>query len=118
MEVDGIISGKLMNNRLLLNGSVGYHENKYNAMRGSNFVGDFDVKYLLNPNGGILLKAYSETNDRYFTKSALTTQGLGIQFQKDFTNLKELFTKSKKTPTMNEVPPAESDSTLEVKDIQ
>ncbi|MBR4297965.1 MAG: translocation/assembly module TamB [Bacteroidaceae bacterium] len=118
MEVDGIISGKLMNNRLLLNGNVGYHENKYNAMRGSNFVGDFDVKYLLNPNGGILLKAYSETNDRYFTKSALTTQGVGIQFQKDFTNLKELFTKSKKTPTMNEVPPAESDSTLEVKDIQ
>ena len=118
MEVDGMISGKLMNNRLLLNGNVGYHENKYNAMRGSNFVGDFDVKYLLNPNGGILLKAYSETNDRYFTKSALTTQGLGIQFQKDFTNIKELFTKSKKAPTINEIAPSKSDSTLEGSNIQ
>ena len=96
MEVDGIISGRLFNNRLHLNGNVGYHENEYNAMRGSNFVGDFDAKYLLNRNGNIFLKAYSETNDRYFTKSALTTQGLGIQFQKDFYSIKELFQKKKK----------------------
>lgn len=95
MEVDGIISGRLLNNRLHLNGNVGYHENQYNAMRGSNFVGDFDVKYQLTPAGGIFLKAYSETNDRYFTKSALTTQGLGIQFQKDFTRLRDIFMRTK-----------------------
>lgn len=96
MEVDGIISGKLFNNRLHLNGNVGYHENEYNAMRGSNFVGDFDAKYLLNRNGSIFLKAYSETNDRYFTKSALTTQGFGILFQKDFYSIKELFPRKNK----------------------
>lgn len=95
MEVDGIVSGKLFNNRLHLNGNIGYHENQYNAMRGSNVVGDFDVKYLLNPNGNFYLKAYSETNDRYFTKSALTTQGLGILLQIDFMNIKELFKISK-----------------------
>ena len=96
MEIDGAISGKLLNNRLHLYGNIGYHENQYNAMRGTNFVGDFDARFLLTPNGGILLKAYSETNDKYFTKSALTTQGLGIQFQKDFTKLKELFTSTKR----------------------
>lgn len=95
MEVDGIVSGKLFNNHLHLNGNIGYHENQYNAMRGSNVVGDFDVKYLLNPNGNFYLKAYSETNDRYFTKSALTTQGLGILLQIDFMNIKELFKISK-----------------------
>ena len=90
MEVDGVLSGKLFNDRLHLNGNFGYHENQYNAMRGSNVVGDFDVRYLLNETGNIYLKAYSETNDRYFTKSALTTQGLGIRIQKDFMNLKDL----------------------------
>lgn len=97
MEVDGIISGRLFNNRLIVNGNIGYHENQYNAMRGSNFVGDFDAKYILTPNGGISLKAYSQTNDRYFTKSALTTQGFGIQFQKEFINIKDLFRKKKST---------------------
>jgi hypothetical protein len=104
MEVDGIVSGKLFNNRLHLNGNIGYHENQYNAMRGSNVVGDFDVKYQLTPGGGMFLKAYSQTNDKYSTKSASTTQGLGIQFQKDFSNLKDLFTRTKnrkKATTVN-----------------
>ena len=60
-------------------------------MRGNNIVGDFDIKYLLTPTGNVFLKAYSETNDKYFIKSALTTQGMGIQIQKEFKNLKELF---------------------------
>ena len=43
--------------------------------------------------GTISLKAYSETNDRYFTKSSLTTQGGGILFQKDFNKLRDFFRK-------------------------
>jgi hypothetical protein len=93
MEVEGLFSGRLMNNRLQFTGNIGYHENKYKVTNNTNFVGDFDVKYLLTPSGNILLKAYSQTNDKYFTKSALTTQGIGIQFKKDFTKLKELFQK-------------------------
>ena len=96
MGVDGTVSGKLLNNRLILNGNIGYHENQYNAMRGNNIVGDFDIKYLLTPTGNVFLKAYSETNDKYFIKSALTTQGMGIQIQKEFKNLKELFGLKKK----------------------
>ena len=55
-------------------------------------MGDFDVTYRLTPSGGVSLKAYSETNDRYFSKSSLTTQGIGIQLQRDFTGLRDLFT--------------------------
>ena len=95
MGVDGIVSGKLMNDRLILNGNIGYHENQYNAMRGNNIVGDFDIKYLLTPTGNVFLKAYSETNDRYFIKSALTTQGMGIQIKKEFKTIKDLFTMKK-----------------------
>ena len=60
-------------------------------MYASNFIGDFDVRWLVNKTGTFSLKAYSETNDRYFTKSALTTQGIGILLKKDFNNLRELF---------------------------
>lgn len=88
VDVEGMLSGRLLNNRLLINGTFGYRDT---PIANTNFIGDFDVQWLLTPNGGISLKAYSETNDRYFTKTALTTQGIGIQVKKDFNTLRELF---------------------------
>ena len=93
MDVEGMFTGHLLNNRLILNGNLGYRDR---AAYNSNFVGDFSVIYLLNPRGTIQLKAYSESNDRYFTKSTLTTQGGGIIFKRDFTKLKDIFKRSKK----------------------
>ena len=92
MEVDGLLSGRLLNNRLIFNGNFGYRERTTSS---TNFVGDFDLRYLLTPNGSVSLKAYSETNDRYFSKSSLTTQGGGIMLKRDFSNLKDLFTVKK-----------------------
>ena len=88
LEVEGILSGQLLNNRLLLNGNFGYRENR---MSNTNFVGDFDAQLLVNPSGSIRLKAYNQTNDRYFVRTNPTTQGLGIIFKKDFNNWNELF---------------------------
>ncbi len=95
--VEGQIGGRLLNNRLLINGNFGYR----NSVTGqnSNFVGDFDVQYLLTPGGGVRLKAYNETNDRYFTKNSLTTQGIGIIVGRNFNGLNELFGKKKKSQT-------------------
>lgn len=90
MDVEGLLSGRLLNNRLLINGNFGYRDNTA-TYKSSNFIGDFDIQWLLTPNGNLSLKAYSETNDRYFTKSSLTTQGIGIQFKKDFRSWKDLF---------------------------
>lgn len=95
MEVGGLLSGRLLNNRLLINGNFGYKDKTING-NNTNFIGDFDINYLINPKGTISLKAYSETNDRYFSKSSLTTQGIGIKLQKDFTELRQLFTPKKK----------------------
>ena len=92
VEATGLLSGRLFNNRLLVNGNIGYRDNTY---YNTNFIGDFDVQYLLTPGGSVRLKAYSETNDRYFTKSALTTQGVGVQLSRDFTNLRDLFSRKK-----------------------
>jgi hypothetical protein len=87
MEVEGILSGQLLNNRLIVNGNFGYRDN---PMANTNFVGDFDAEWLLSRSGDIRLKAYNETNDRYYTKTNLTTQGIGIMFKKDFDKWSEL----------------------------
>ena len=95
MEVEGILSGRLLNNRLLINGNFGYRDRPTYSST-ANFVGDFDVRYLLTPGGGVSLKAYSETNDRYFSKSSLSTQGIGLLLKRDFSSLKDLFSPRKK----------------------
>lgn len=44
MEVAGILSGRLLHNRLLINGNFGYRDRPTST---TNFVGDFDINYLL-----------------------------------------------------------------------
>ena len=99
MEIEGMLSGRLLNNRLLINGNFGYRENQ---MSTTNFIGDFDVQWLLTPSGDISLKGYNQTNDRYFSKTTLTTQGIGILFKRDFTHWKELFIQKDKKKKEND----------------
>ena len=81
-EYEGLLSGKMFNNRLIFNGQFGYRDNIMKNTQ--NFIGDFSLQYLLTPNGNISLKVYNQSNDRYFTRSSLNTQGIGIVFQKEF----------------------------------
>lgn len=84
VEVDLALSSQLLNNRLLLNGNFGYRDKALNS-NSSNFIGDFDIEYLLTKNGSLRLKAYNRYNDQnYYIKSALTTQGVGIVLKHDF----------------------------------
>ena len=96
-EYEGLLSGRLLNNRLIINGQFGYRDNE-NAT--TSFIGDFDISYLLLPNGNIALKVYNQTNDRYFTKSSLNTQGIGLILKKDFNSLMELFGLKRKKDTI------------------
>jgi hypothetical protein len=93
-EYEGIINGRMLHNRLLFNGQFGYRDNATQA--NPSFIGDFDVQYLLLPNGNLALKVYNQTNDRYFTKSSLNTQGIGLIMKKDFDGFGDLFSSKKK----------------------
>lgn len=95
-EYEGMLSGSLLNNRLLFNGQFGYRDN---ANATTSFIGDFDIKYLLFPNGNLAINVYNKTNDRYFTRNSLNTQGLGIIMKKDFTRISDLFFWRKKEKT-------------------
>lgn len=84
MEVDLALSSRLLDNRLLINGNFGYRDRTTSQ---STFIGDFDIEYLLNRSGGLRLKAYNHFNDQnYYLRSALTTQGIGVIYRKDFDN--------------------------------
>jgi hypothetical protein len=93
-EYEGIINGRMLNNRLLINGQFGYRDNATQAT--TSFIGDFDIRYLLNPNGTLAIKAYNQTNDRYFTRSSLNTQGIGFIMKKEFDSIGDLFRHRKK----------------------
>lgn len=87
-EYEGLLQGRLLNNRLIINGQFGYRDN---ANATTSFIGDFDISYLLFPSGNLAIKVYNQTNDRYFTKSSLNTQGIGLMMKKDFNSLRDLF---------------------------
>lgn len=87
-QYEGLLSGRLLNNRLILNGQFGYRDNP-NAT--SSFIGDFDLRYLLRPDGNAAIHMYNQTNDRYFTRNSLNTQGIGLILKRDFTRLSDFF---------------------------
>lgn len=87
-EYEGLLNGSLLNNRLLINGQFGYRDNAATATQG--FIGDFDVRYHLFPNGNLAIRVYNQTNDRYFTKNALNTQGLGLIIKHDFNSWRDM----------------------------
>lgn len=104
-EVEVALSSQLLNNRLLVNGNLGYRDNTANK---TTFIGDFDAEYKLTKSGEWRLKGYNRSNDRsYYIKSSLTTQGLGIVYKKDFDNLMDIFRKKlKSTPVDIKATPA------------
>lgn len=99
VEVDVALSSRLLNNRLILNGNLGYRDKSLNT---NQFIGDFDIEYLLNRKGSWRLKAYNRYNDQnYYLRSAQTTQGIGIMFRRDFDSF-DSFLKSLKRKKKHE----------------
>lgn len=94
MEIDLALSSQLFDNRLIINGNLGYRDRSVSQ---TTFIGDFDLEYLLTKDGKLRLKAYNHFNDAYYyLKSALTTQGVGIIFRKDFDDAFKFLRKKKK----------------------
>ena len=94
VEMDVTLSTRLLGDRLLLNGNVGYRDpaNRIGMNNNNSFIGDFDIEFLINNSGTMRAKAYSHYNERdYSINNALTTQGIGFILRRDFRNLFELW---------------------------
>jgi hypothetical protein len=86
------VSGAMLNDRLTVNGTVGYHNNTGLT---NNFTGDFNIEYKLAPSGNLILKAYNVTNNQYY-EQAPTTQGVGVAYKREARTFRKLFDKFKK----------------------
>ena len=69
------------NNRLLVNGNVGYRNDN---LSDNKYITDIDAEYRLTEAGKLRLKAYNHTIDRNMLRAAKQTQGLGFLYKEDF----------------------------------
>ncbi|MGM0376340.1 MAG: translocation/assembly module TamB domain-containing protein [Bacteroidota bacterium] len=89
-EIEVALSTQMFNNRVTINGNVGYGKYQTNT---SKMVGDFDMDVMLNRSGTIRAKAYTHSNDDVIYETSPTTQGIGISFKEEFNSFKELLGK-------------------------
>ena len=93
-EVEVALSTQIFNNRVIVNGNVGYGQDQ---TRPSNLIGDFDVEVKLNKSGSLRAKAYTRTNNDLVSINEYgvspTTQGVGVSFREEFDSLEELMHK-------------------------
>lgn len=93
-DIELLFSGSWLNDRLIINGNVGYHDNPF--LQGK-YIGEFDLEYKLNRTGTLRLKAYNHYNNMYqYLRQSLTTQGLGFMFQRRFDSFSELVNPKRK----------------------
>jgi len=97
LDVEGILEGRLLDERLLINGAFGYRDNAMTNR--SSFIGDFEVKWRMDKKGNLYVKAYNQTNDRYFTKATLNTQGIGLSWRRDFESIRRRMRQKEKKKT-------------------
>ena len=93
-----------LSDRVLINGKVGV---PIGGVSESTVAGDFEVEVLLNEDRTLSLKFFNRENSiRYFGEQIGYTQGVGLSYNVEFDNLKELlnklFTKKKKVDLSKE----------------
>lgn len=86
-EIEVALSTQMFNNRVSINGNVGYGKYQTNT---SKMVGDFDMDVKLNPSGTIRAKAYTRSNDDIIYETSPTTQGIGLTFKEEFDQVIDL----------------------------
>ena len=97
-EFDVGISTQLFNDRLLIDGTFGMNSyTNATVQQSSTIVGDINIEYVLTQNRRWRVRAFNRTNTlNILNNNAPYTQGVGIKYQRDFTNFGELFKFGKK----------------------
>ncbi|MDR0954369.1 MAG: translocation/assembly module TamB domain-containing protein [Rikenellaceae bacterium] len=112
-EVEGMFSGEIIPNKLLLEGEVNYNLATNNAdPRNNQLSGDFYLTYIIGRMGNLRAKVFSRTIDRYDENQGLQEQGAGFYYQQDFNRLRDIFRRTRRNrPTRSEQPdrPDQSD---------
>ena len=104
-EIDFGFSKSLVNDRLLVEVEGNYLVDNRMAQSSnmSNFMGEAYITWLLDRNGNLKLKGFTQTIDRFDENQGLQETGVGIYYKEDFNNwadlkrrIKERFTSRRK----------------------
>lgn len=84
-------STSLFNNRTLIEGNVGYADDKYNSGNSSTFIGDFSIEQKLNEAGTWRVKVFNVTNQyNQLTSTNPYAQGVALIYKQDFNTGKDI----------------------------
>ncbi len=91
-EVDFGFSSNLINNRLFIEVEGNYVLDNKQAINSqmSNFMGEAYVTWMIDREGALRLKGFTQTIDRFDETQGLQETGIGIYYKEDFDNLKDL----------------------------
>jgi hypothetical protein len=96
-EVELALSTQIFNDRVVLDGNVGYLNNANVSGNSSNVVGDFSIEYKVFPDGKMRVKAFNRSNaNNFMLNNAPYTQGVGLFYRKDFDRFRDIFIRKKK----------------------
>ena len=81
----------LYNDRIVIEGSFGYSENKEQVENNNNFIGDYSIEYALNEEKNWRVKVFNVTNQYSFlTQSSPYAQGVALIYKQEFNDAKDL----------------------------
>lgn len=91
-EIDFGFSKSLVNDRLLVELEGNYLvDNRMAASSNlSNFMGEAYITWLIDQNGNLKLKGFTQTIDRFDENQGLQETGIGIYYKEDFDNWSDL----------------------------
>ncbi len=91
-EIELALSTQLFNDRVSVTGNFGVARGSANTSQTTNYIGDVRVEYNITQDGKIRLMVYNESNDRRMTTTTQSpyTQGIGVIYQEEFDNWKQL----------------------------
>ena len=91
-EIDFGFSKSLVNDRLLveLEGNYLVDNKMAQSSNMSNFMGEAYITWLIDRNGNLKLKGFTQTIDRFDENQGLQETGIGIYYKEDFDNWADL----------------------------
>ncbi|MCS6935338.1 MAG: translocation/assembly module TamB [Chitinophagales bacterium] len=105
-EIQLALQQRLLNNRLIINAGGNLDIGNSNLVQsgtghstGARAViptGDFQLEYLLTPDGAWRARAFNRTNYDFYNSRNNNRTGVGISFRKDFDKPREIFIRNKR----------------------
>ena len=89
-EVEVALSTQILNDRVLLNGNVGFGEYQTKNSSTNNVAGNFSIEVMVNKSGSLRLKGFNQVNENVAYKNSLYTQGVGFFYREEFNSFEEL----------------------------